>query len=77
MLPRSLQIIAKESCQLRKWNEIDTVIEIDMACIRNDHQFLRFPASLYASSLNSLECAFAPVINSMGRGEIVSISVNG
>jgi hypothetical protein len=34
-------------------------------------------ARRYASSLNSRECAASPVMNSIGRGEIVSMSLNG
>ena len=45
---------------------------------RASDQFLGLGGErLYASSLNSREWAWSPVMNSIGRGEIVSMSLNG
>jgi hypothetical protein len=66
-----------EGSDLVPGNQVDAVIEADVPSAGNDEQLLGSAARRNASSLNSLECATSPVMKSIGRGDIVSMSENG
>jgi hypothetical protein len=69
-----LQSIPEECRPFFEWDQIDPIIEIHMAGARNHQQLLGLARELVGLSR---EWAFLPMMKSMGRGEIVSISANG
>ncbi len=67
----------KKAGQPVERDEIDPVVEVDMARALNPEQLFRFGGLSIGVFAELLECARSPLTNSIGRGEIVSMSLNG